>query len=400
MWRKIIDWYDDLEREHLAVMERPELAAQVAPGYRRKMAQGIARMSPIERQQLRAFSLTYRGRRLWLALAKLAASFTAAGLVAELLLGKGSWLVPVLAANLLGFGLLAGGLGVWFNSGDVFRSKRKLAFGLLTGVIGACAGIAIGNPQPLADQLPRLMRTLPLAALVGLVCAIPLVIMGAYRRRQHAALMERLQRDAERERLARELSESKLRMLRAQIEPHFLFNTLGAVQQLAAEGAPRAAALTADLIAFLRASFSDMRCEQVSLATEFATIESYLRVMQARMGARLRFELSLPAALAPRAVPSMIVLTLVENAIKHGIEPALRGGEIRVSADAEGDSVRIRVHDSGVGMSAIPGKGAGLDNVRRRLELAYGGGAALALRDAAPGLVAELSLPASAKEPA
>jgi len=162
-----------------------------------------------------------------------------------------------------------------------------------------------------------------------------------------------------------------------------------------AEGAPRAAALTADLIGFLRASFSDMRCEQVSLRSEFANIESYLRVMQARMGGRLRFALSLPDALAQVEVPSMIVLTLVENAIKHGIEPALRGGEIRVIAEPCGDSVRICVHDSGVGMSDTPGDGAGLDNVRRRLQLAYGEGASLVLRDpeSGPGLSAELTVP-------
>lgn len=400
MWRKLTDWYEDLERERLAVLERPELAAQVAPGYRRKMAQNIAAMSPIERQQLRDFSLSYRGRRLWSALARLAACFTLAGLLVELIVGKGNWFLAVLAFNLMGFGLLVWGLAVWFNSGETFKNKRKFALGLLTGALGACAGIALGNPAPLAELLPRLMRVLPLAALVGLLCAIPLMILGSYRRRQHAALMEQLQRDAERERLARELSESKLRMLRAQIEPHFLFNTLGAVQQLADDGAPRAAALTADLIAFLRASFSDMRCEQVALATEFATIASYLRVMQARMGARLRFELALPEALARIEVPSMIVLTLVENAIKHGIEPSLRGGEIHVTAEADPDQVRIRVRDSGVGMSATPGDGAGLDNVRRRLELAYGPCGALALRDAEPGLIAELSIPASARKTA
>lgn len=400
MWRRLIDWHEDLEREHLAVMERPELAAQVAPGYRRKMAEKIAAMSPVERQQLRAFALVYRGRRLWIALAKLAAGFTLAGMAAEFLFGKGSWWVPVLAFNMVGFGLLAGAMGVWFNSRDVFGNKRRFAFGLLMGLAGACAGIALGSPAPLADQLPKLARALPMAALVGLLCAVPLLLLASYRRRQHAALMEQLQRDAERARLARELSESKLRMLRAQIEPHFLFNTLGAVQQLAADGAPRAAALTADLIAFLRASFSDMRCEQVVLATEFATVASYLRVMQARMGARLRFALVLPDALAQREVPSMIVLTLVENAVKHGIEPSLRGGEIRVTAESDGDCVRIRVHDSGVGMGAAPGEGAGLDNVRRRLELAYGGRAGLALRDGDPGLVAELSIPAVPKEPA
>ncbi len=394
MWRKIIDWYEELEREHLAILERPELAAQVAPGYRRKMADSLATMSPIERQQLRDFSLTYRGRRFWLAIAKFALAFTCIGLLMELALDKGSWIAPVVVANLLGFGLLMGGVGVWFNATQSFKNTRRFVVGMLLGVLGAFVGIALGDGRPLVEQMPKLMRMIPFVALIGALAAVPLIVLALYRRRQNAALMEQLQRDAERERLARELSESQLRMLRAQIEPHFLFNTLGAVQQLAADGAPRAAALTADLIAFLRASFSDMRCEQVSLKCEFATIESYLRVMQARMGARLRFEMSLPDALAASEVPSMIVLTLVENAIKHGIEPSLRGGEIHVGAAAQDTGIRIWVRDSGVGMSDMPGNGAGLDNVRRRLQLAYGDAARLVLREAEPGLSAELHLPA------
>lgn len=394
MWRKIIDWYEELEREHLAILERPELAAQVAPGYRRKMADSLATMSPIERQQLRDFSLTYRGRRFWLAIAKFALAFTCIGLLMELALDKGSWIAPVVVANLLGFGLLMGGVGVWFNATQSFRNTRRFVVGMLLGVLGAFVGIALGDGRPLVEQMPKLMRMIPFVALIGALAAVPLIVLALYRRRQNAALMEQLQRDAERERLARELSESQLRMLRAQIEPHFLFNTLGAVQQLAADGAPRAAALTADLIAFLRASFSDMRCEQVSLKCEFATIESYLRVMQARMGARLRFEISLPDALASSEVPSMIVLTLVENAIKHGIEPSLRGGEIHVGAAAQDAGIRVWVRDSGVGMSDTPGNGAGLDNVRRRLQLAYGDAARLVLREAEPGLSAELHVPA------
>ena len=90
----------------------------------------------------------------------------------------------------------------------------------------------------------------------------------------------------------------------------------------------------------------------------------------------------------------MIVLTLVETAIKHGIEPSLRGGEIHVGAQAQDTGIRIRVRDSGVGMSDTPGNGAGLDNVRRRLQLAYGGAARLVLREAEPGLSAELHVPA------
>lgn len=394
MWRKIIDWYEELEREHLAILERPELAAQVAPGYRRKMADSLATMSPVERQQLREFSLTYRGRRFWLAIAKFAIAFTCIGLLMELALDKGSWIAPVVVANLLGFGLLMGGVGVWFNATQSFKNTRRFVVGMLLGVLGAFVGIALGDGRPLVEQMPKLMRMIPFVALIGALAAVPLIVLALYRRRQNAALMEQLQRDAERERLARELSESQLRMLRAQIEPHFLFNTLGAVQQLAADGAPRAAALTADLIAFLRASFSDMRCEQVSLRSEFATIESYLRVMQARMGARLRFEMSLPDALGSCEVPSMIVLTLVENAIKHGIEPALRGGEIHIGAEAQDTGIRIRVRDSGVGMSDTPGNGAGLDNVRRRLQLAYGDAARLVLREAEPGLSTELHVPA------
>ena len=394
MWRKIIDWYEELEREHLAILERPELAAQVAPGYRRKMADSLATMSPVERQQLREFSLTYRGRRFWLAIAKFAIAFTCIGLLMELALDKGSWIAPVVVANLLGFGLLMGGVGVWFNATQSFKNTRRFVVGMLLGVLGAFVGIALGDGRPLVEQMPKLMRMIPFVALIGALAAVPLIVLALYRRRQNAALMEQLQRDAERERLARELSESQLRMLRAQIEPHFLFNTLGAVQQLAADGAPRAAALTADLIAFLRASFSDMRCEQVSLRSEFATIESYLRVMQARMGARLRFEMSLPDALGSCEVPSMIVLTLVENAIKHGIEPALRGGEIHIGAEAQDTGIRIRVRDSGGGMSDTPGNGAGLDNVRRRLQLAYGDAARLVLREAEPGLSAELHVPA------
>lgn len=394
MWRKIIDWYEDLEREHLAILERPELAAQVAPGYRRKMADSLATMSPIERQQLRDFSLTYRGRRFWLAIAKFALAFTVIGLLMELALGKGSWIASVVVANLLGFGLLMGGVGVWFNATQSFKNTRRFMVGMILGVLGAFVGIALGDGRPLVEQMPKLMRMIPFVALIGALAAVPMIVLALYRRRQNAALMEQLQRDAERERLARELSESQLRMLRAQIEPHFLFNTLGAVQQLAADGAPRAAALTADLIAFLRASFSDMRCEQVSLRSEFATTESYLRVMQARMGARLRFDMSLPDALASSEVPSMIVLTLVENAIKHGVEPALRGGEIQVGAEALDAGIRIWVRDSGVGMSDPPGNGAGLDNVRRRLHLAYGDAARLVLREAEPGLSAELHVPA------
>ncbi len=397
MWRRIVNWYDDIEREQIAVLERPELAAQVRPGFRRYMVDKLATMTPIERQQLREFCVTYQGRRLWMAIAKLALLFTVAGALVHAVTGKGGWIGYIFLFNLLGFCLTAGGVAAWFDARRLLEAKRKM---LLQAVLGALIGagvcyaiLVLTDPRPVGHFVSRLPQLAVTTTLAGAALAIPFLSIGAFRRRQQEALMAQLLRDAEAEKLARELSDAQLRMLRAQIEPHFLFNTLGAVQQLAADGAPRAAALTADLIAFLRASFSDMRCEQVSLATEFATTAAYLRVMQARMGARLRVDCALPEELASARVPSMIVLTLAENAIKHGIEPSLRGGGIRISAEGSGDGIHVRVEDSGVGMSDTPGDGAGLDNVRRRLQLAFGGAARLQLRNADPGVVAELTLP-------
>lgn len=406
MWRKLIDWYDDWDAEQIAVLERPELAATVAPGYRRYCAEKLAALSPVERRELLAFSLAYRGRRLWMAVAKLAAAFTLAGLLlAYAIGGKVSPGVMVVITNLIGFSFVVAGIGLWFNPREMLVAKRKfflwLLGGALMGGMGGYVGLTLADGRPLAEIGPHLLHVIAIAALAApLLFGVPMLVVGVFRRRQQAELTRQLQRDAERDRLARELSESQLRMLRAQIEPHFLFNTLGAVQQLALDGAPRAAALTADLIAFLRASFSDMRCEQVSLAAEFGIVESYLRVMAARLGTRLRFHLALPETLAAVSVPSMIVLTLVENAVKHGIEPALRGGEITVAAESTAGGVLVLVRDTGVGMSDTPGDGAGLDNVRRRLQLAYGEAASLVLREGDPGLVAELALPLARAEAA
>jgi sensor histidine kinase YesM len=230
---------------------------------------------------------------------------------------------------------------------------------------------------------------------------VPLAIVTSWRNRQYEALTRQLQQDAERDRLARELSESQLRLLRAQIEPHFLFNTLGAVQQLAEQGAPgaaRAAALTADLIAFLRASLAEMRSEQVALQSEFEMVAAYLRVMQARMGSRLRYALDLPAEFAQTTIPSMILLTLAENAIKHGIEPSLRGGEITMSAQQVDGMLRLRVQDTGMGLPEhgtvqAPEGGLGLENVRSRLRLSDPS-ASLSLRDGEEGgVIADILLP-------
>jgi LytS/YehU family sensor histidine kinase len=207
-------------------------------------------------------------------------------------------------------------------------------------------------------------------------------------------LTAKLQMQAEQDRLDRQLSETRLRLLQAQIEPHFLFNTLGAVQQLAQNESPRAAELTANLITFLRASLGDMRTEQVTLQAELNLIEAYLKVMKTRLGNRLQFSLSLPPALALVQLPGMLVLTLVENAIKHGIEPALRGGAIDVVVTDQGTHFQIDVRDTGAGESLPTTLGVGLSNVKERLQLAYGTAGSFTLQTQEPsGMLATLRLP-------
>ena len=415
MLKKYTDWYRSIDEETLRVLKHPELAEQVQGRVRRYVAMKLVKLTPIERQQLHDFLLKYRGAGFYIAAFKLMLLFSAIGLALHLLLPARFELLKALAfSNGLGFALAWGLVGVWFNYRSSVRNKfRRLLLIVSTCAAGVAAGVLLAgwsDTGSMGMAFERLLRVGGVALLVaGLFYMVPLAIVTSWRNRQYEALTVQLQQDAERDRLARELSESQLRLLRAQIEPHFLFNTLGAVQQLAEQGAPRAAALTADLIAFLRASLAEMRSEQVPLQSEFDMVAAYLRVMQARMGSRLRYALDLPAEFAHATIPSMILLTLAENAIKHGIEPSLRGGEIRLSALRVGGMLCLRVQDTGMGLPAsgagsVPGGGLGLENVRSRLLLSDPS-ASLSLRDGEEGgviaeIVLSINIASSLKEPA
>jgi signal transduction histidine kinase len=401
MWRKVADWYRKWEDEQIAVLERPELASESAHGFRRRYYCKLAERSALERQQMRDFSVALKGWRGWLWTAAMLALFTLCGIALCLQYPDIGWVKTIFAANAFGIAVSFALIGAWFNYRQFSRQKLKMLLAVLGfAVFAAVTSTALSMwmaGEPLAHTMERVSHFMGGVLIGSLAIMTPVLIISILRNRQYEAMNAQLQREAEQARLARELSESQLRLLRAQIEPHFLFNTLGAVQQLAQHGAPRAAELTSNLIDFLRSSMRDMRSEQVCLSAEFGMVESYLKVMQVRMGERLRFSLQLPRALEQVQLPTMILLTLVENAIKHGIEPALRGGEVTVSAEAIDSTVRIRVQDGGVGMSTIAepdgGGGTGLDNVRHRLRLAYGEQAGLRLHDGEPGLIADVTIP-------
>jgi len=402
MWQKIVQWYQAWEREQLAVLACPSVAARTPLGYRRVVASKVAALSDIERKQLADFSRDYTGRKLWIPIGWMALAFSVTGLLLQLALAPDFPLHKILiGANAIGFTCVSMWLGAWFNYRQMSRRMvRVLGVTFLLAILGGLVGFGIavltGQRAVAADlhKIPQLVGIMGLgtAALLG----VPMMLIATFRNRQYASLTAAMQRDAEQDRLARALSETQLRLLRAQIEPHFLFNTLGAVQQLAEEKAPRAAELTANLIAFLRASLDEMRNDTVTLADEFKLIDAYLRVMQARLGARLRFTLTLPPALEQVHLPGMLLLTLVENAIKHGIEPALRGGEVTVTADLADGMLRLQVYDTGIGLLGDVVDGTGLANARRRLELAHHGAATLSLATRDNGTLATITLPVAA----
>ena len=231
----------------------------------------------------------------------------------------------------------------------------------------------------------------------------PLLALSAlYRERDAQAHSQSLQFALERSTLERQALDARLQLLHAQIEPHFLFNTLANVQELVESGSPQAPAVLRSLIAYLRAAMPRLNDGEATLGTEIGLVRAYLELMHMRMPDRLSFEVAVPQELMGRRFPSMALLTLVENAIRHGVDPSEQGGRIEVGAarDTASSTLRVWVADSGAGMSEKAAPGTGLTNLRARLKAFFGDAAHLELLEQAPhGLRAELVLPDDGKTP-
>ena len=206
----------------------------------------------------------------------------------------------------------------------------------------------------------------------------------------------RLREQAEREKAI----EMARRLAAAQVEPHFLFNTLASLQHWVDTKDDRAAPLLTALTGYLRATLPMFKRPTLALHEELLAVERYLQVMQARMGARLKWQVDIAPQLRELSLPPGILLTLVENAVLHGLEPQLAGGEVRLSAQVQGAFVHIDVVDTGRGLGANPTEGVGLSNIRQRLALACGESARLELRQApGQGVWAHLELPLAKATP-
>ena len=233
--------------------------------------------------------------------------------------------------------------------------------------------------------------TLRWAATGAVVTAIYLVQRraAAAASRVHEAALERVALD-------RQMLEARLQVMRAQIEPHFLFNTLANVKRLCQRDMSRGIAMLDNVVQYLRAALPQLRGGATTLGQEADLVRAYLDVLQIRMGEYLSFSVDVPPDLRDYPFPPMMLLTLAENAIKHGLAPSPDAGRIDVTARLDGRKLVIAVADTGVGfgVAKTSGTGIGLANTRARLAALYGSAAELALRTHEPrGVVAEIRIP-------
>jgi two-component sensor histidine kinase len=203
---------------------------------------------------------------------------------------------------------------------------------------------------------------------------------------------------AKRQALQLQATESQLRLLQAQIEPHFLFNTLANVQSLIDYDAPKAKAMLEAFTDYLRSSFNQLRHADATLGTEMDMAQSYLNLLRIRMMDRLSFSLDVALELRSAVLPPLLLQPLVENAIHHGLEPKVEGGNIRISARVNGADLEISVEDDGLGLEAPrrpgrDGQGIALNNIRARLATRYSQQAGLTLEPLPVGTRATIRIP-------
>lgn len=278
------------------------------------------------------------------------------------------------------------------------RSFSLLTIQLMAVALGAfvgtvVSGLLIGRTLHQMFTVEPMLVGIIIFTAVGIGIGTLTAIVLVYRSRAARADANTAQAEAMRHALEKQVLEARLKLMQAQIEPHFLFNTLANVQHLTEVNPPLATKTLESLITYLRAALPQMREDSTKLGREVAMAVAFLDIQSVRMGARLQFSVDIPDALARESFPPMMLLTLVENAIKHGLDPLPRGGVIQIEAKRVGNTLEVRVSDNGCGLTMAAGIGVGLTNIRERLATLYGKRAHLQLAENTPtGVVATISI--------
>jgi hypothetical protein len=311
------------------------------------------------------------------------------------LLGVGDLLNSMGFAQSIGLSIFLLSRAICFHRGTKHTDWKTAAIAI---PLGACAGMVVGSlingiaPATLLHDNPGfILATSGVALVFGTTISYYFYTRG---------LLAETAADLQRQRSERllgeqRLSEARLKLLQAQIEPHFLFNTLSNVLSLIHSDAATAEHMLEELTRYLRATFQATRRDEVPLREELALIGNYLAIQEMRMGERLSYDIEVTEELRTWPVPPFLLQPLVENAVKHGIEPEAGKGQIAIRARRVAEGLELEVSDSGPGIAANSAPGLGQANVRERLQAKYGAAASLRARTLVPrGCRVTLLLPA------
>lgn len=305
--------------------------------------------------------------------------------------------------NLITGGMLLLGIAAVeaFATAHSLSGRAALALGVLVSMIVVAISfpirlLVVGSPMSrLSEDFSYFLSLFLLWSSVG---GLAYWLFSSLRQDQNAR-EELADAECHSQSLQAQMVEARLSALQAQIEPHFLFNTLANVKRLYETAPNQGREMLSSLISYLRAALPSMRQSGSTLDRELELARSFLTILKMRMGERLDFSIRADQSLSQAQMPPMVLPTLVENAIKHGLSPLPEGGRIEIAARREGEDLLIDVRDDGAGFSSTGGSGVGLANTRSRLAALFGTRASLSLSAAMPrGVVASLRMPLAIKE--
>ncbi|WP_374357970.1 sensor histidine kinase [Chitinimonas sp.] len=255
-------------------------------------------------------------------------------------------------------------ISLWWQFFDWLAVVPWKTLFLVSILVMTIGGVAFHDPGPL---LPLILTSFIIKIVAG----------GKHRAEVQA--VKAIER-ADSEQLERTVLEARMEALQAQIEPHFLFNTLASIDQLIQTDSPRASKMQQSLIRYLRSAMPQMReGGRPTLGQQVALSSAFLEIMEIRMEERLSSAVLMPEGLKSAVFPSMMLQTLVENAIKHGLEPKASGGQLTIAAEINDGMLEVSVTDTGMGFMPKSSSGVGLANIRERLKVLYNGRAELVI---------------------
>lgn len=292
------------------------------------------------------------------------------------------------------------------QSGIIIKNNKRfeIKFLMIAILVGGFIGITLANwiigNWILDIEFNQIIAEHPNALPTLLTCALVFGTIISYYFYARSTIAENniALREASMQRLATEkqLTETELKLLQAQIEPHFLFNSLSNILSLIDEEPKQAKKMLESFTHYLRASLNRTRQKQTSLGDEIDLLRAYLDIHTIRFGERLRYNIEIPKALYTTNLPPLLLQPIVENAIKHGLAPKLEGGNIKITAITNTNKLEIFITDTGIGLQGEHGTGIGLNNIRARLRTLYGNQAKMIIRQNTPcGVQVKLTIPLS-----